>query len=79
MNFQADIIEEVIVHYVNSSTDSHIAKGCCHYGVPDVYGIPTKVCHVPYELIVFNKDVRLHTILPIGRVDCDRPTESANV
>ena len=79
MNFQANIIEEVVVNYVNSSTDCHIAKGCCHYGVSDVYGIPTKVCHVPYELIVFNKDIRLHAILPIWRVDSNCPSESANV
>lgn len=70
MNLHANVVQEVVIYDVNTSTILDLSNVCREHSVPNIDTVSTEICHVLLELVVLNYYMRLFTILPVRWVYC---------
>ena len=79
MNLHANVVFKVVLNYSDSTADIVRIYLMLVDHVSNIYGIPTEISHILSECIPLDKYMRLFSLIPVRRIDCDGTTKSAYI
>lgn len=79
MNLHANVVFKVVLNYSDSTADIVRIYLILVDHVSNIYGVPTEISHILSECIPLDKYMRLFSLIPVRRIDCDGTTKSAYI